>query len=135
MITAYILFRILNTKPEDIDDLVPGTPPEKYDTSYLGPLDSAHKTNGSILPSGKPADLVTPFGQRKNKFVVQSTVSDLPITDSIKKEQHDDNSEDDIIKRVQPSKRCSLLTHCSKPKTSCRFMYDRIEDKVCWLID
>ncbi|KAK1365684.1 DNA polymerase alpha subunit B [Heracleum sosnowskyi] len=124
---------ILNNKPEDIDDVVPGTPTEKYDTSYLGPLDSAHKTNGSILPSGKPADLVTPFGQRKNKFVVQSTVSDLPITDSIKKEQHDDNSEDDIIKRVQPSKRCSLQTHCSKPETSCRFMYDRIEDKFNFL--
>ncbi|KAK1391035.1 hypothetical protein POM88_019213 [Heracleum sosnowskyi] len=100
---------ILNNKPEDIDDVVPGTPTEKYDTSYLGPLDSAHKTNGSILPSGKPAD------------------------DSIKKEQHDDNSEDDSIKRVQPSKRCSLQTHCSKPETSCRFMYDRIEDKFNFL--
>lgn len=124
---------ILNNKPEDIDDVVPVTPTQKYDTSYLGPLDSAHKTNGSILPSGKPADLVTPFGQRKNKFVVQSTVSDLPITDSLKKQQHDDISEDDIIKRVQPTKRCSFQTHCSKPQTSCQFMYDRTEDKFNFL--
>uniref|UniRef100_A0A165YAE5 DNA polymerase alpha subunit B n=1 Tax=Daucus carota subsp. sativus TaxID=79200 RepID=A0A165YAE5_DAUCS len=124
---------ILSDKAEDIDEVVPGTPTEKYDMSYLGPLDSAHKTNGSILPSGKPADLVTPFGQRKNKFVVQSTISDLPNTDSIKEEQHDNNSEDDIIKRVQPRKRCSLQTHHSKPETSSRFMYDRIEDKFNFL--
>lgn len=125
----------MNNDPEDINDVVPGTPTEKYDSSYLGPLDSAHKTNGSILPTGKPVDMVTPFGQRKNKFVVQSIISDLPNTASIKKEQHDYNSEDDIIKRVQPSKRCSLQTHNSKPETSCRFMYDRIEDKVYWLMD
>ncbi|KAL1808209.1 hypothetical protein ACET3Z_025199 [Daucus carota] len=124
---------ILSDKAEDIDEVVPGTPTEKYDSGYLGPLDSAHKTNGSILPSGKPADLVTPFGQRKNKFVVQSTISDLPNTDSIKEEPHDNNSEDDIIKRVQPRKRCSLQTHHSKPETSCRFMYDRIEDKFNFL--
>lgn len=125
----------MSDKAEDIDEVVPGTPTEKYDTGFLGPLDSAHKTNGSILPSGKPADLVTPFGQRKNKFVVQSTISDLPNTDSIKEEPHDNNSEDDIIKRVQPRKWCSLQTHHSKPETSCRFMYDRIEDKVFSLID
>lgn len=124
---------ILNDEPEDTKDGIPGTPIDKYDTSYLGPLDSAHKTNGSIISSTKLVDLVTPFGQRKNKFVIQSTLNDLPIADCIKKEQDGENPEDDIIKRVKPTKRCSLQTHCSQPEPNCRFMYDRIEDKFNFL--
>ncbi|KAK9276974.1 hypothetical protein L1049_006513 [Liquidambar formosana] len=48
--------------------------------------------------------------------------------------EHDhENHEDDIIKRVRPSKRCSLLVHGSQPKSGCRFMYDRIEDRFNFL--
>ncbi|CAL5418738.1 unnamed protein product [Camellia sinensis] len=50
-----------------------------------------------------PLESVTPFGQRKSKFVVQSTLNDLPNVENVKKEHDHEISEDDIIKRVQPS--------------------------------
>ena len=49
---------------------------------------------------------------------------------TIKTEDDKENSEDEIIRRVQPSKECSLIVDRSQPEPGCRFMYDRIEDKV-----
>ena len=120
----------MNDEFENLTDNLPGTPIDRSDTGYSESFDLVQKTNGSIVPSGKPLELVTPFGQRKNKFVVQSTLNDLLNTENIKKEQNQENSDDDIIKRVQPSKRCSLQIRSSQPEVGCRFMYDRIEDKV-----
>lgn len=41
-----------------------------------------------------------------------------------------ENPNDDIIKRVHPIKRCSLQIISSHPEPECRFMYDRMENKV-----
>ncbi|KAM7484108.1 hypothetical protein LguiA_000117 [Lonicera macranthoides] len=124
---------ILNEEFENLTDDLPGTPIDRSDTGYSESFDLVQKTNGSIVPSRKPLELVTPFGQRKNKFVVQSTLNDLHNTENIKKEQNQEISDDDIIKRVQPSKRCSLQIHSSQPEVGCRFMHDRIEDKFNFL--
>uniref|UniRef100_A0A5B7C235 DNA polymerase alpha subunit B n=1 Tax=Davidia involucrata TaxID=16924 RepID=A0A5B7C235_DAVIN len=124
---------ILSDEHEDIKEGILGSPTDRTDTLYPEPFDSTHKTNRNTLSSAKPLESVTPFGQRKNKFVVQSTLNDPPKTENIKKEHDLENPEDDIIKRVQPSTRCSLLIHGSQPEPDCRFMYDRIEDKFNFL--
>ncbi|CAL5349680.1 unnamed protein product [Camellia sinensis] len=67
------------------------------------PFDSIHKINGETFSSIMPLESVTPFGQRKSKFVVQSTLNDLPNVENVKKEHDHEISEDDIVKRVQPS--------------------------------
>ncbi|CAH9077656.1 unnamed protein product [Cuscuta epithymum] len=97
---------------------------------------SSEKSNRSLYGSRKPLDSVTPFGQRKSKFVVQSTFNEPSITDNVKVEHDDfDNSDDDFIKRMQPIKRCSLQIDGSQPEPGCRFMYDRIEHKFNFLED
>ncbi|CAL5357784.1 unnamed protein product [Camellia sinensis] len=55
--------------------------------------------NGETFSSIMPLESVTPFGQRKSKFVVQSTLNDLPNVENVKKEHDHEISEDDIIKR------------------------------------
>ncbi|XP_059657746.1 uncharacterized protein LOC132304194 [Cornus florida] len=124
---------ILSDEHEDTKEGIIGTPTDKFKMLHEEPFDSTHKTNGNTFPSGKPLESVTPFGQRKNKFVVQSTLNGLPSIDDTKKYHDHENSEDDIIKRVQPSTRCSLVINGSKPEPGCRFMYDRIEDKLNFL--
>ena len=57
---------------------------------------------------GKPLELVTPFGQRKDKFVVHSNFNTVPTLCEITMENGEDGSEDDGIKRVQPIKSCYL---------------------------
>ncbi|XP_028114765.1 DNA polymerase alpha subunit B-like [Camellia sinensis] len=47
-----------------------------------------------------PLESVTPFGQIKSKFVVQSTLNDLPNVENVKKEHDHEISEDDIVKRI-----------------------------------
>ncbi|XP_058192703.1 uncharacterized protein LOC131309974 [Rhododendron vialii] len=124
---------ILSDEQEDTKVGILGTPPGRNDTLCPEPLDSTHKVNGNSFSSGKPPESVTPFGQRKSKFVVQSTLNDLPNTEIIKKEEDHGNSEDYIIMRVQPSARCSLVIHGSQLEPGCRFMYDKIEDKFNFL--
>ncbi|KAK1408708.1 hypothetical protein QVD17_40708 [Tagetes erecta] len=51
----------------------------------FGVLDVTPITNGKMRSLGKPLELVTPFGQRNDKFVVHSNT---------------ENSEDDVIKRA-----------------------------------
>ncbi|KAH7857898.1 hypothetical protein Vadar_017717 [Vaccinium darrowii] len=124
---------ILSDDHEDTKEGILGTPADRSDTLCPEPLDSIHKINGDSFSSGKPPETVTPFGQRKSKFVVQSTLNDLPNTENIKKEEDNGNSEDYVIMRVQPSARCSLVIHGSQLEPGCRFMYDKIEDKFNFL--
>ncbi|XP_031269797.1 LOW QUALITY PROTEIN: DNA polymerase alpha subunit B [Pistacia vera] len=120
---------ILNDDDEHIteDDL--GTPTEKSYKFYSEPLDSTHKANGNGYSSGKPSKLVTPFGQRTDKFVVKFNINNLPNTENGSIEHDHENTEDDFIKRVQSHKQCSLIIQGSGPDPGCRFMYDRIEDR------
>ncbi|CAL5433535.1 unnamed protein product [Camellia sinensis] len=69
--------------------------------------------NGETFSSIMPLESVTPFGQRKSKFVVQSTLNDLPNVENVKKEHDHEISEDDIIKRVQPSSRNRIRKHAT----------------------
>ncbi|KAL0421519.1 UNVERIFIED_CONTAM: DNA polymerase alpha subunit B [Sesamum latifolium] len=125
---------ILNGNYEDVEGIL-HTPPDKRTLPHEKPSDSAQKTNGSRFISGKPLESVTPFGSRKNKFVVQSTLNEHSSMQTIKIEEDHENFEDDIIKRLQPSQKCSLLIDRSKPEPGCRFMYDRTEDKFNFLED
>ncbi|KAH6818853.1 DNA polymerase alpha 2 [Perilla frutescens var. frutescens] len=109
------------------------TPPDKLTSARAKSSDSAQRTNSIKLTSEKPLESVTPFGTRKNKFIVQLTLNEHPNTQTIKAEEDHANSEDEIIKRVQPSKKCSLVINRSQPEPGCRFMYDRIEDKFNFL--
>lgn len=106
------------------------TPPDKHTLSLQKSSDSAQRTNSIKLTSAKPLEPVTPFGSRKNKFIVQLTLNEHLDMQTIKTEDDKENSEDEIIRRVQPSKECSLIVDRSQPEPGCRFMYDRIEDKV-----
>lgn len=109
--------------------MVPTSPSVEHDVS-LESFDVTPVTNGKMRSFGKPLELVTPFGQRKDKFVVHSTLNSLPTDHDIKKENDTENSEDDVIKRVPPIKRCLLEVLGSQPTPGCRYMYDRTEDKV-----
>ncbi|XP_051122291.1 uncharacterized protein LOC127245449 [Andrographis paniculata] len=123
---------ILDDNYEDIEG-APDTPPDKQTLSHNNLSDSAQKTNGSKFTSGKALESVTPFGTRKNKFVVQFTLNEHSITQTIKIEEDHADVTDDIIKRIQPSQKCSLQINKSQPEVGCRFMYDRIEDKFNFL--
>lgn len=123
------LNRILNGNYEETDAIL-DTTPDKQALAHEKSADSAQKTNSMRFTSEKPLESVTPFGTRKNKYVVQLTLNEPPNMQTIKVEEDNANSEDEIIKRVQPSKKCSLEINKSQPEPGCRFMYDRIEDKV-----
>ncbi|KAI3728383.1 hypothetical protein L6452_17017 [Arctium lappa] len=123
-----------NDEHEDGKEIVPTSPAGQNDV-HLESFDATPIVNGSMHKSGKPLELVTPFGQRKDKFVVHSTLNSIPIVNDIKEEQGKENSDDDVIKRVQPSQRCSLEIISSQPAPGCRYMYDRIEDKFNCLED
>ncbi|KAF3431097.1 hypothetical protein FNV43_RR25827 [Rhamnella rubrinervis] len=120
---------ILNLEDGDTKEGIPGTPTNKSEYIHSEPYDSTPQTNGKIHSSGKPSKLITPFGQRTNKFVVKSSINSVPNTENGIEETDYENHEDDIIRKVQPGRRCSLTVHGSKPETGCRFMYDRIEDR------
>jgi DNA polymerase alpha subunit B len=89
---------------------------------------------GNVLASGKPANLVTPFSKRTNRFAVKFSINTIPDVENEKQELNRENEEDDeysIVSKVVNRKRCSLVIHGSGPKPGCRFMYDRTEDRVC----
>ncbi|XP_071696049.1 uncharacterized protein [Rutidosis leptorrhynchoides] len=123
-----------NDDDEDVKEVVPTSPAAQTDIQ-LELFDVTPVTNGKMHPMGKPSDIVTPFGQRKEKFVIHTTLNGLPTVQEVKKEDDEMNSEDDVIKRVQPSKRCTLEVVSSNPAPGCRYMYDRIEDKFNCLED
>ncbi|XP_008222042.1 PREDICTED: DNA polymerase alpha subunit B [Prunus mume] len=121
---------ILNDEDEDIREDVLGTPPPfKSQNHYSEPSDSTPQAIGNIS-SGKPSKLATPFGQRTDKLVVKFSINNKPNTENGEKEDDNENHEDDdIIRKVKPGKRCSLIVHSSGPEIGCRFMYDRTEDR------
>ncbi|KAL2903578.1 DNA polymerase alpha subunit B [Bienertia sinuspersici] len=126
---------ILNDEPEDTKEGILDTPTNRPLARYEELGDSAHGTNGSLLSSSKQSSIVTPFGQRTNKFVVQFKTKTEPIAETGEKESEDEDMGDEIIRRAQPTKRCSLVIHGSKPEPGCRFMYDRIEDRFNYLVN
>ncbi|XP_031474526.1 uncharacterized protein LOC116246801 [Nymphaea colorata] len=117
---------------EEVDGArISGTyPDESYDFSSPSRV-ATPGTNGK-LSSGKPSATkvhhMTPFGQRTNKFVLQFEFNP-PKVENGRKEGEIDDSEDDVIRRVKPIKRCSLHVRELGPKPGCRFMYDRIKDR------
>ena len=122
--------RILDAEDEGTKEVILETPTDKSEKLHLDIYDSVHKTNGNIYSSGKMSKLVTPFGKRSNKFVVKFNIDDLSTTETVNGIHDHENLEDDIIKRIQPHKICSLVVNRSGPEPGCRFMYDRIEDRV-----
>ncbi|KAM6562469.1 hypothetical protein CsatB_022467 [Cannabis sativa] len=120
---------ILNDEDGDEKEVIPGTPTRNSQDPYSESFDSTPQTNGRTFSVGKPSKLITPFGQRTHKFVVKFSINNVPSTVNEQKEHEHENSDDDLIRKVQPGKRCSLTVHGSKPEAGCRFMYDRIEDR------
>ncbi|KAF9620472.1 hypothetical protein IFM89_013089 [Coptis chinensis] len=125
---------ILSEEHEENKEETIGTPVDQKERLYTETIDSTPGTNGIVPSSGKPSRLstghVTPFGQRTNKFVVQFTLNEFANKkENDSREQEIVGHEDDIIRRVQPSERCSLEVQRSRPESGCRFMYDKIEDK------
>jgi DNA polymerase alpha subunit B len=77
------------------------------------------KTNG---------DRITPFATRVNKFTQQFVLN----ANNVASEPHrheGGTTEDEVIRRIQ-CQRCSLQVQHSQPESGCRFMYDRMEDRV-----
>lgn len=124
-----ILSRILQGNYEEAEGIL-DTPPKKHTNTHEKSSDSVQKTNGSKFTTEKPLESITPFGTRKNKFIVQSTLNEHKSMQTIKVEENHENCEDEIIKRIQPSQECTLIINKSQPEPGCRFMHDRIEDKV-----
>ncbi|KAG2702654.1 hypothetical protein I3843_06G093400 [Carya illinoinensis] len=120
---------ILNDEVGDTKEDILGSPTDRSQGLYPEPLDATPQTNGNIFSSGKSSKHLTPFGQRTNKFMTKFSMNNMPCTDDREKARDQENNEDDIIKKVQPQKRCSLIVHESRPEPGCRFMYDRIEDR------
>lgn len=125
-----MLSRILNYDEEDMKEEVPGTPTDKSLKLNSDSFNSTPKSYGNGYSSGKPSKLVTPFGRRTDKFVVKFNINSLPVVDNNDGEHDHGNLEDEIIRRAQPCKRCSLMVHRLGPEPGCRFMYDKIEDRV-----
>ncbi|XP_050276321.1 uncharacterized protein LOC126718252 [Quercus robur] len=120
---------ILNDEDGDTKEGILGSPTDKSQRLYSEPFDSTPQTNGGIFSSGKPFKHVTPFGQRTDKFVVKFSTNNMPDAENRENELAHENNDDDIIRKVQPRERCSLIVHGSGPEPGCRFMYDRIEDR------
>ncbi|GMY26451.1 DNA polymerase alpha subunit B [Fagus crenata] len=120
---------ILNEEDGDTKEGILSSPTDRSLRLYSEPFDSTPQIHGSIFSSGKPSKHVTPFGQRTDKFVVKFCTNNTPNAENGERVIDHENSEDDIIRKVQPRKRCSLNVHGSGPEPGCRFMYDRIEDR------
>ncbi|KAF5746492.1 putative alpha DNA polymerase [Tripterygium wilfordii] len=120
---------ILNEEDKTVNEDIPGTPTENYLRPHSEQSDSIQRTNRSGYSSAKPSKLVTPFGQRTNKFVVKFSINNLPNSENYNSEHESEDVEDGVIKRIQPRKKCSLIVHGNAPEPGCRFMYDRIEDR------
>lgn len=129
LIVTFLACRILNNEDEYSKEDDIGTPSHR---SNLSPeqSDLMHQTSGKAYSSGKASTLITPFGQRTEKFAVRFSINQQSGGENGKMEHDIESSEDDFIKKVQPHKRCSLAINGTKPEPGCRFMYDRTEDRV-----
>ncbi|KAG9446635.1 hypothetical protein H6P81_012763 [Aristolochia fimbriata] len=72
----------------------------------------------------KPSSLV----HRSDHFLVHSDFNSLKKDDNVE-ERDPENSEDEIIRKVQPGPRCSVQALQSQPKPGCKFMCDRTADR------
>lgn len=115
------------------DDDTPGTPTNHYQDLSSPPRDTT-SLYGNVLASGKPANLVTPFSKRTDRFAAKFSINTMHDVENGRQElthEKTEDDEDDIVKKVIPRGRCSLVVHGSGPKPGCRFMYDRTEERVC----
>lgn len=113
---------------EDTEEIVT-TPTNKSQRLHPDPFDSINRSKDYGYSTGKSVGHVTPFGQRIEKFVVKFNIGNVAAHAANGNNNDVDISEDDIIKRVQTSHRCSLKVNTSGPEPGCRFMYDRTEDR------
>ncbi|KAG7586165.1 DNA polymerase alpha/epsilon subunit B [Arabidopsis thaliana x Arabidopsis arenosa] len=119
---------LLDGVQEDTEEIVT-TPTNKSQRLHPDPFDSISRSRDYGYSTGKSVGHVTPFGQRIEKFVVKFNVGNVAAYAENGNNNDVENSEDDIIKRVQTSQRCSLKVNGSGPEPGCRFMYDRTEDR------
>ncbi|XP_073012947.1 uncharacterized protein [Typha latifolia] len=109
------------------------TPGNQYERPYVESYNSESTPRTNEKPSSSKeskthSNIVTPFGQRINKFASHFAFNAQNMVNGLSKQEVGDMDED-IIRRVQPSERCSLQVHRSQPESGCRFMYDRTEDR------
>lgn len=128
------LCRLLSDEhDDDTRESFLNTPSSQYEKQYVDNYTSTPRTNerpSSSKESKIISNRITPFGQRMSKFISQF-VFNAQNTDNSLRQKELENMEDDVIRRVQPSERCSLQVLHSQPESGCRFMYDRTEDRVC----
>ncbi|XP_008792220.2 DNA polymerase alpha subunit B [Phoenix dactylifera] len=123
---------LLSDEYDDTKESFLNTPSSQYEKQYVENYTSTPGTNegpSSSKESKVISNRITPFGQRMNKFISQF-VFNAQNTDNGLRKKELENMEDDVIRRVQPSERCSLQVLRSQPESGCRFMYDRTEDRV-----
>ncbi|KAK4786138.1 hypothetical protein SAY86_002827 [Trapa natans] len=104
-----------------------GTPTNKIYPLSSEPFDSGYQKSGSAYSASKPSDIVTPFGDRKEKFALKFSINPLSTEENGK--ELEPESEDDFLKKVESRGRCSMIFHGAKLDPNCRYMYDRIEDR------
>ncbi|XP_066358265.1 uncharacterized protein [Miscanthus floridulus] len=105
--------------------------PEESSNSELTPLTSDRPSSSRVAKTN--ADRITPFATRVNKFTQQYVLNaDNAVSVPSKNAEI---TEDEVIRRIQPSQRCSLQVQHSQPEPGCRFMYDRMEDRFNYLED
>lgn len=127
--------RMLNDEDEYNKEENISTPTNKYPNSPPEQIDSVPRSSRVVHSSGKASRqaTITPFGQRREKFAVKCSINQKLQQNNGKMEHDLDDSEDDFIRKVKSHKRCSMAVQITKPRSDCRFMYDRIEDRV-WII-
>ncbi|KAK6922360.1 DNA polymerase alpha/delta/epsilon, subunit B [Dillenia turbinata] len=90
-----------------------------------------------LTPTKKSEDLISEengsTAQANGYSVSVEKHSSHPNTEDMIKEHYPEDLEEDIIRRVKPSRGCSLQVHRSQPEPGCRFMYDRTEDRFNYL--
>ncbi|KAI9125572.1 hypothetical protein K1719_002990 [Acacia pycnantha] len=109
-------------------DNAPGTPTDHQQVASPA-YDATSLTNGNVLSSGKSSKPATAFSKRTNRLEVKFSINNMPNLENTKQEPSHEIDEDDIVRKVRPRQRCSLVVHGSGPRPDCRFMYDRTEDR------
>ncbi|XP_062204477.1 uncharacterized protein LOC133906549 [Phragmites australis] len=114
----------------------PGTKQEKphgeSSNSVLTPLATDKPSSSRMAKTN--GDRITPFATRVNKFTQQYILHADNVA-SVPNKLEVGTTEDEVIRRIQPSQRCSLQVQRSQPEPGCRFMYDRMEDRFNYLED
>ncbi|VAI91720.1 unnamed protein product [Triticum turgidum subsp. durum] len=135
---VYYLNRLLSNTHTDEEGFL-GTPsmkqekpPGESSNTELTPLTTERPS--SIRAAKTNGDRITPFAQRVNKFT-QHYVLNADNVASLPSKDEAETSEDELIRRIPPSQKCTLQVQRSKPEPGCRFMYDRMEDRFNYLED